>query len=98
MAIAYLSAMFSFGSLFSIAHPVGLYWSPAHLLVAVIGIVASTPLVSLGFRRLVLVAENNPAWQGIVYLCRMCGSAALFILCAMALAAGAYNPFIYFRF
>jgi alginate O-acetyltransferase complex protein AlgI len=98
MALAYLSAMFSFGSLFSIAHPVGLYWSPAHLLVAVIGIVASTPLVSLGFRRLVLVAENNPAWQGIVYLCRMCGSAALFILCAMALAAGAYNPFIYFRF
>jgi len=64
-----------------------LYYLKSYAFWLVLGILASTPL----FRNLGKRYLRHPAWQAA-------GLLAIGILCMASLAAGSYNPFLYFRF
>ncbi len=65
----------------------------------VAGFVACTPSMKEGLVWLhQRVAKANVAMQAILETVHVGGLATLFALCAFQLAAGTYNPFIYFRF
>lgn len=58
------------------------------------GVVASTPVLKI----LSAQSGRHPAWDIPLAAGRTAALCVLYILCAMQLASGAYNPFIYFRF
>jgi alginate O-acetyltransferase complex protein AlgI len=62
-------------------------------------LIACTPCVKNGLIRLHHRAVNaNVAARAVLETAQLAGLAAIFILCTFQLAAGTYNPFIYFRF
>ena len=77
--------------------------TPEVMIVGALGIIASTPLLGQWVRaalalepeRSVHISANRLVLGQAAYLV---GLLALFALAVISLAAGTYNPFIYFRF
>jgi alginate O-acetyltransferase complex protein AlgI len=91
-ALAYLAAMFGFGRGNSALVPPALLLDQVTLIAIGLGIVCSLPV------RRWLAGKSWPEPSGLFAAVRLAVLAGLFLLCAMQLAAGTYNPFIYFRF
>ena len=100
-AISFLGAMAGFGSGDGVQFHVGLYVTPADLVYFVAAFIASTPVwrsLKMVHRRPRLARKGGVALRGVVLGANYGYLLVIFLLCAMNLAAGAYNPFIYFRF
>lgn len=102
-SLSYLRAMTRFSMPSGVSPTVSQFVTPELIIVMVVGMVASTPV--LGRLVTVMLGRAQEAQRPIdgrlvqggeaVYLL---GLFALFALAVMSLAAGTYNPFIYFRF
>jgi alginate O-acetyltransferase complex protein AlgI len=96
---AFLRAMFDLGGAWGHTSPV---LDNDGKLALVLGAVLASPLVGwLGERWRAFIQERSPSgWAGELAFqtLRTAGTTALLALAAMWLAAGTYNPFIYFRF
>jgi len=80
-------------------HPVGLYGDARTWIAIAAGIVGSTPwLPAVAVWKERLWAGGRTGLASVVDSAALLALAILFVLCAMELAAGSYNPFIYFRF
>ncbi len=93
----YTGAMFGGGSLSSRIYPLDLVWNAHTLFILVLACACATPILPLLQSRILssgLVKKNT----SIFCLVSFPIFALLFLLCAMELAAGTHNPFIYFRF
>jgi alginate O-acetyltransferase complex protein AlgI len=88
----YLATMAGLGTA-TVAPPVSRFLGIDVLIAIAMGVLAAGPY---GERFLALVDERTTA--GSVRVGRLAGVAALFALVTLSLSAGAYNPFIYFRF
>ena len=94
-ALAYLGAMFGFGAGDGLLYHAAMYFDSLTALIALSGIVGSTPIWPLLRRSLSDIREG---WRMAVDMA-LIGALLLLILGAsMHLAAGTHNPFIYFRF
>lgn len=58
------------------------------------GVIGSMPVLGI----VAGLGNRHPAWGVPLAILRTGALCVLFVLCAMQLAAGTYNPFIYFRF
>ena len=104
-ALGYLQRMFDVRALFGVevgrpaVHHVDLWLDPLLATVIVAGVVGSTPWVAklAGWHRRREQAGPSAAGLGLE-VAGLAAIAALFALSACELAAGGYNPFIYFRF
>ena len=81
----------------------GLYLDQLTMLALLAGVVFSTPVLSWLTAHLEYFTTNRAARRSLaiettVGLLRTTTVATLFLLCVVQLAAGTYNPFIYFRF
>ena len=102
-SLSYLRAMARFSMPSGVSPTVSQFVTPELIIVMVVGMVASTPV--LGRLVTVMLGRVREAQRPIdvrlvqggeaVYLL---GLFSLFALAVMSLAAGTYNPFIYFRF
>jgi alginate O-acetyltransferase complex protein AlgI len=91
----YLAALAGFGAAAKpAAFALALALTPKLLLALLAGAVASFPALPA----LAAAAERAGVPAGAAALARGVALAAVFLLCAGFLAAGSYNPFIYFRF
>jgi alginate O-acetyltransferase complex protein AlgI len=92
----FLASMFGLGTGTGLQYHVGLYWNAELALILLAGIVGSTPLLP----RLAHWRQRitNPPLGAFVEAGRLAGLAFLLVASAMLMAAGTYNPFIYFRF
>jgi alginate O-acetyltransferase complex protein AlgI len=102
-AVAMLRAMAGFGAAQPTIYSVSWYLTPELLLALAVGIIGSTPIAPALARwwadRSGAVSESGDAALG--WLPSALGAATLVLLLAgsvMLIAAGTYNPFIYFRF
>jgi len=98
-ALGYLSAMFGGGAAGS-PYETLIYLNNTIVLTLLAGIAAATPVGQVIGRRIEawMFADGRAVVRGAVstaYVCLLC---ALFLLSIAYLAAGTYNPFIYFRF
>jgi len=93
-AAGYLQAMFGGAAGSGTIEHVGLYLTRDVAFWLLVGVVGSTPAASRWAARLQGSAEAEAV--GVVFA--PLGLALLFVASAAALAAGSYNPFIYFRF
>lgn len=95
-AFFYLKTMAGIGESQDGGYLLGQIFSNALLFSLIAGLLFSTPVFRV-FRLFPLFSEDN-----IVSICHQMISTlflfSIFILCIMSLAAGTYNPFIYFRF
>lgn len=94
-AVAYLKAMIGFGLGDGIEYHAGLYLTGEVALALVIAIFASMPL------KLLLVKLSWAAWRPasqVLPVINIGALALVFVVAMSYLAAGTYNPFIYFRF
>jgi len=96
-ALEYLGAMVGIGNAGAI-HAASHHWNRATMLALAVGLIGSAPLVPWLDARI-------GAWRGGLAPARVATDVAtqlvlgaLFVTCAMWLAAGTHNPFIYFRF
>jgi len=90
-AAAYLAALVSPGGDPERIHALSLFLDAKVALALVLGAIGSAPwLAALQAR---VDVESRP-WRAL----RFAASQAVFVACAMALASGTHNPFIYFRF
>ncbi len=85
-AVAFIRNMFTFGRTQAGFMTAASVMSPLFVITMVIAAVACTPVVRL-------VPKNKAARTAG----RVC-TVVLYLLCIMEIAAGSYNPFIYFRF
>lgn len=102
-AAGYLAAMAGVARGSGAAQHVGLYLNGALLIALVAGVVGATPICGWVQDRLretvVSLGERNSAWVLAVANGAVVSMlAAVFLVSAMMVAAGTYNPFIYFRF
>jgi alginate O-acetyltransferase complex protein AlgI len=104
-ALAYLGALFGMNSSGGTAHPLAMHFEPATwaaLLVGTLLALRQKPLEPLappcGVSPDSRTSKMELFMSGKCLLVRSGLLGALFILCAASLAAGTYNPFIYFRF
>jgi alginate O-acetyltransferase complex protein AlgI len=72
-------------------HPLALFVNGEVALVLLVGALGAMPFMPWLARRL------GP-WPRLLRIASLLGLALLLVLCEMKLAAGTYNPFIYFRF
>jgi alginate O-acetyltransferase complex protein AlgI len=63
-----------------------------------LGIICSTPLLRELRIKLVNATAHRPSLHAVGGALEVSGILTLFFLCAIWLAGGTYNPFIYFRF
>lgn len=102
-AFLHLKAMFGFPSGDGIEYNTGMFVSSEILIALGAGIIASLPLFPfLARRKKRLMASASARKAGFIQTGYAMGYTlfllALFVLSAMSLASGTYNPFIYFRF
>ena len=102
-AISYLSAMFGFAKGNGIEFHAGLYLDYETIIVLFFGIVLSTPLFAYLHKFLKTINskldnQKAPFLENIMALSNTILLSIIFLGSIMRLAAGAYNPFIYFRF
>jgi alginate O-acetyltransferase complex protein AlgI len=74
----------------------GLYLDGEKLLVVAAGLLGAAPIGPLV--RGWCERARSPFTDGLVGLCRIAAMTAILLVSSMLLAAGTYNPFIYFRF
>jgi alginate O-acetyltransferase complex protein AlgI len=80
-------------------HPVGLYADARTWIAIACGVVGAAPWVPAAGRWLEgLWSAGRTRLAALVESAALVALLLLFALCAMELAAGSYNPFIYFRF
>ena len=100
-ALGYLQALFGGGAEVNVEFPVRLYFNTESLSILTIAVIASIPLLAvfeslpkkfITWRSNVFGCALHESFFGIFYL------SAMFIVAVSYLAAGTYNPFIYFRF
>ncbi len=103
VALNYLKAMAGFSQGSGVEWHLGLFLNPKVGIVLALAAIGATPLVPwirefrerlLAVRRLGPVALDDGV-EAVVSLVVM---PAVFVLCAMSLASGTHNPFIYFQF
>ncbi|CAM2011265.1 MBOAT family O-acyltransferase [Acanthopleuribacter pedis] len=102
-SLTFIAAMFGFGSDPSGARLLGHYLDTELLVMIVIGMIGATNIVPAGTARLKsYVAGKEKAqratWENLFALLKWAALTAIFFWCLMMMAAGSYNPFIYFRF
>ena len=95
-AVDYLGAMFGMSRTSGAEHPLSLYLDVPTMLALVAGAIGSAPVIV----RLRAFLEARPGtslatWAGVG---EIAGLGLVLLACSMLLAAGTYNPFIYFRF
>jgi alginate O-acetyltransferase complex protein AlgI len=95
LACSYLKAMAGFGQGDGTLQHASQYFNTLVGGALLAGIVGSLP-VAIAIRK--LDEGKSPVVENIFALARTAMLGLMFILCAMQLAAGTYNPFIYFRF
>ena len=95
-ATAVLKAMAGMGSATSLSGSLGMYVDTERLLALAAGIVGATPILP-AIKNWIARSPSRAvaAGAGVVELVAL---PAIFLASAMLLAAGTYNPFIYFRF
>ncbi len=98
-AVTYLKAMSGFGAPAG-AYEVGLYLDPVTVWALVAGVIGSMPWLPRLVARVECWAESGARLRLrlVLELTGHLALAAIFLLSAMELSAGTYNPFIYFRF
>lgn len=103
MALTYLKAMFGFAQGSGLEWNLALFLKPKVLIVLAAACIGATPIMPwlkglrerhLAVRRLGPVAVDD----GVEFLVSLVLLPAVFVLCAMSLASGTHNPFIYFQF
>ncbi|MFP5258358.1 MAG: MBOAT family O-acyltransferase, partial [Acidobacteriota bacterium] len=102
-ALSYIQAMAGFAKGSGVEWHMGLFLNPKVIIVLCLGLIGATPVVPwlaawrerlLGDWRLgPLVADD-----GLEFVVSLVILPAMFVLCAMSLASGTHNPFIYFQF
>ena len=102
-AMALLQSMAGFAPGDALGQSVRLYLNPQVALALAAGAVGELPIIPwLWERRARLVAPDASrsarALDATLAVAHVLALAAVFVLCAMALSAGTYNPFIYYRF
>ena len=105
-AVSYSAAMLGLGQGDHLVYHPGLYWNREVSLVFLTAIVAATPVLPMLFRRLFLAPGfrlgpyiGERRWlQGMWLAGGISAMGLLMLASGMHLAAGTYNPFIYFRF
>jgi alginate O-acetyltransferase complex protein AlgI len=91
----FFRAMCGFGT--TLGHTSGLLTNDTKLAL-VLGLVLAMPLAAAWQRLAGQRTLQGPALELALQVVRTVGTSAVFILAAMWLASGTYNPFIYFRF
>jgi alginate O-acetyltransferase complex protein AlgI len=78
-------------------HPLNFYWNTYTITICSIGLIAATPIAPAINKKYLTLPVHH---YGNIAICLFQSTACclLLYLCAMELAAGTYNPFIYFRF
>jgi alginate O-acetyltransferase complex protein AlgI len=94
-ALAYLGAMAGLAGPAPAHHPFALYWNAQLGFTLLVGSLSLLPATE---RALAAARQLGAGWPRSSEAGRLIGAGALFWLCAMSLAAGTHNPFIYFRF
>ena len=99
-AIHYLASMFGFTHADGITYYAQFYCDPKTILTLVIGCLLATPLAQWTGRRLYdrVARSRFIAWQPVLDGGYYCLLVVLFVFSTACLAAGTYNPFIYYRF
>jgi len=102
-ALSFIQALAGFAKGSGVEWHMGLFLNPKVTIVLGLGLIGATPIVpwlsawrarALGGWRLgPLVADD-----GLEFLVSLVILPAMFVLCAMSLASGTHNPFIYFQF
>ncbi len=105
-ALSYTAAMLGFGDGDNLVYHPGLYWNREVLLVFLTALVAATPILPAMLRKVFLapglrlgeLLQERRLLRGM-WLAGCVGTMVFLLLVSgMNLAAGTYNPFIYFRF
>jgi len=91
-SLAYLKALVGMNAA-TAGQPVGFYVTNELLLVLTAAAIGATPWPK---RILTTFRESVPGWAALTSL--LLGTSVLLLSCATKVAAGAYSPFIYFRF
>jgi alginate O-acetyltransferase complex protein AlgI len=99
-ALAYLRAMFAPEIPSSALHPAALYLEPATALALLAGALGSVPWLPrlAEWRERMRARGERPGLDAALEAAVNAAVAVLLAVSALELAAGAYNPFIYFRF
>ncbi len=102
-ALAYIKAMAGFAQGSGLEWHVGLFLNPKVILVLCAGLVGIMPVIPWikGLRERVLAQVRlGPLVldDGVEFVVSLLLMPAVFVLCAMSLASGTHNPFIYFQF
>jgi alginate O-acetyltransferase complex protein AlgI len=92
----FLTAMAGLGTGSGIEYHAGLYLNPELILILSVGIIGSTPILPALARWRERLERAGPGLA--VEAARLAGLGAILWGSAMLMAAGTYNPFIYFRF
>jgi alginate O-acetyltransferase complex protein AlgI len=95
-AWGFLKTMAGFSTASGLEHPLALYLDAERLLALAIGIVGSTPILG-AVKRWVERSPSGPVGIGASVV-EVAGLGSILVAAVMLLAAGTYNPFIYFRF
>ena len=95
-ALGYLGAMFGASPATGIEHPLALFVDGPTLLALVAGVVGSMPVLAILQRR--LASSPRPAIAVAAGIGELAALSLILLACSTMLAAGTYNPFIYFRF
>ena len=94
----YLKALVNLNTNINPALNPGLFANPEVFLMIIAGLIGSVPFVPWLNEKLDILEQK----AGIIYIIRQTGTIvilmAILLACSMKLAAGTYNPFIYFRF
>jgi alginate O-acetyltransferase complex protein AlgI len=102
-AWAYIQAMAGFSNGSGVEWNVGLFMNAKLLIVLFCGVIGSMPVIPwLKELREKLLASGRPGPaavdDGLEFAVSLLIMPSVFVLCAMSLASGTHNPFIYFQF
>ena len=102
-ALTFIKALGGFAQGSGVVWHMGLFLNPKVVIVLCLGLVGITPIVPwlLAWRERVLATRQiGPVAvdDGVEVLVSLVFMPAVFVLCAMSLASGTHNPFIYFQF
>jgi len=98
-AFAYLASMFDLGSSPAKYSDLGTYYNDTILFTLALGLIFSSPLIPwFGGRVREMDILQRTSTRTVLDLAVVSGYVAVFFLGLTYLAAGTYNPFIYFRF
>lgn len=94
-AVSYFRALFGLAPPNAGIYMPGAYLTPEVIVASIAATIGSAPFLPWLNRRL---RNRGPAMEFVRQAGAFAGLTAILILCAMKLAAGTHNPFIYFRF